>query len=169
MSTDDDLVKMKEGNILEVENLKTHFSFDEGVVKAVDGVSFELGIKKTLGIVGESGCGKSVTARSLMRIVEGGGDIVDGSIRLRRQNEITEITDLEADSDELWNKWNDADYADVKGKMLQDLLGWLATSNYYNAGYKRNRARQYAMRWPTEGDKKLHGRMTTQDKQVDYL
>jgi oligopeptide/dipeptide ABC transporter ATP-binding protein len=101
MSTDDNTAKMKEGNILEVENLKTYFQFDEGVVKAVDGVSFELGKKKTLGIVGESGCGKSVTARSLMRIVEGGGDIVDGTIRLRRQNEITEITKLESDSEEM--------------------------------------------------------------------
>ena len=51
MSTDDNVAKMKEGNILEVENLKTYFEFDEGVVKAVDGVSFELGKKKTLGII----------------------------------------------------------------------------------------------------------------------
>lgn len=95
----DSTAKMKEDNILEVENLKTYFAFDEGVVKAVDGVTFELGKKKTLGIVGESGCGKSVTARSLMQIVEGNGEIVDGSIRLRRQNQVTEITELDADSE----------------------------------------------------------------------
>lgn len=80
-----------------------------------------------------------------------------------------EFYDLEADPHELFNKWDDGDCADVKGKMLQDLLGWLATSNYYNAGYKRNRAKQYAMRWPTKDNAKLHGRMTTQEKQVDYL
>lgn len=80
-----------------------------------------------------------------------------------------EFYDLEADPHELFNKWDDGNCADVKGKMLQDLLEWLATSNYYNAGYKRNRARQYAMRWPTKDDAKLHGRMTTQNKQVDYL
>lgn len=83
--------------------------------------------------------------------------------------EAGELYDLEVDPDELWNKWDDADLADVKQKMQIDLLEWLATSNYYNAGYKRNRARQYAMRWPTKDDAKLHGRMASQDKQVDYL
>ena len=82
--------------------------------------------------------------------------------------EIGELYDLQADPDELWNKWDDLDCADVKNKMQQDLLAWLATSNYYNAGYKRNRARQYPMRWPTKDDAALHGR-SVKPKQVDYL
>lgn len=66
--------------ILEVKNLKTHFFTDKGVVKAVDGVSFEVKESKTLGIVGESGCGKSITAMSLMRLLSKPGRIVDGQI-----------------------------------------------------------------------------------------
>jgi peptide/nickel transport system ATP-binding protein len=70
--------------ILEVRDLRTYFFQDEGTVKAVDGASFDVHAGKTLGIVGESGCGKSVTARSILRIVERPGRIVGGSIRLRR-------------------------------------------------------------------------------------
>ena len=72
--------------ILEVRNLKTYFQQDEGVVRAVDGASFTLHPGRTLGIVGESGCGKSVTARSILRIVERPGRIVGGEIWLRRAN-----------------------------------------------------------------------------------
>jgi peptide/nickel transport system ATP-binding protein len=71
--------------ILEVRDLCTHFFTDEGTVKAVDGAGFDLHPGRTLGIVGESGCGKSVTARSILRIVERPGRIVSGSIRLRRE------------------------------------------------------------------------------------
>jgi oligopeptide/dipeptide ABC transporter ATP-binding protein len=70
--------------ILSVRDLHTHFLQDEGVVRAVDGTSFELYAGRTLGIVGESGCGKSVTARSILRIVERPGRIVSGQILLRR-------------------------------------------------------------------------------------
>jgi len=70
--------------ILEVRDLRTHFFADEGVVKAVDGASFALHAGRTLGIVGESGCGKSVTARSILRIVERPGRIVSGEILLAR-------------------------------------------------------------------------------------
>jgi oligopeptide/dipeptide ABC transporter ATP-binding protein len=69
--------------ILEVRDLRTYFFPDEGTVKAVDGVSFEVYAGRTLGIVGESGCGKSVTAKSILRIVERPGRIVDGEIHLR--------------------------------------------------------------------------------------
>ncbi len=55
--------------ILELKNLRTYYSTDNGIAKAVDGVSFSLGRNRTLGIVGESGCGKSVTALSVMRLV----------------------------------------------------------------------------------------------------
>jgi oligopeptide/dipeptide ABC transporter ATP-binding protein len=69
---------------LSVQDLKTYFMADEGTVKAVDGASFDVYPGKTLGIVGESGCGKSVTARSILRIVEEPGRIVGGQIILRR-------------------------------------------------------------------------------------
>src|SRR5262249_48073018 len=70
--------------LLSVRNLKTSFAQDEGTVKAVDGVSFDLPPGGTLGIVGESGCGKSVTARSILRIVDRPGRIVEGEIWFRR-------------------------------------------------------------------------------------
>ena len=70
--------------LLSVRNLHTYFAQDEGVVKAVDGVSLEMNAGATLGIVGESGCGKSVTARSILRIVDRPGRIVDGEIWFRR-------------------------------------------------------------------------------------
>jgi len=72
--------------VLSVRDLKTYFFPDEGTVKAVDGVNFDLYPRKTLGIVGESGCGKSVTARSILRIVERPGKIVSGQIMLQRKS-----------------------------------------------------------------------------------
>src|SRR6059058_5665217 len=71
--------------LLSVRDLKTYFYQDEGTVHAVDGVSFDVMPGVTLGIVGESGCGKSVTARSILRIVDRPGRIMDGSIRFRRR------------------------------------------------------------------------------------
>ena len=65
-----------------MRDLKTYFYQDEGITKAVDGASFDVFEGKTLGIVGESGCGKSVTARSILRIEEYPGRIVDGEILL---------------------------------------------------------------------------------------
>src|SRR5437879_5832572 len=73
-----------EAPVLSVRDLKTYFYPDEGIVKAVDGANFDLYPRRTLGIVGESGCGKSVTARSILRIVEKPGRIVGGKIHLRR-------------------------------------------------------------------------------------
>jgi peptide/nickel transport system ATP-binding protein len=73
--------------LLSVRDLKTYFMQDEGTVKAVDGVSFDLYPGATLGIVGESGCGKSVTARSILGIVDRPGRIVDGEIRFRRHSD----------------------------------------------------------------------------------
>ena len=67
--------------LLEVRGLKTYFYTDDGVVPAVDGVDFSLGKGETLGIVGESGCGKSVTSLSIMRLIpDPPGKIVDGEI-----------------------------------------------------------------------------------------
>ena len=72
--------------ILEVDNLKVHFFLDEGVARAVDGVSFSVKPGKTLGIVGESGSGKSVIGQSILRIVPSPGRIVNGSIWLHTEN-----------------------------------------------------------------------------------
>jgi peptide/nickel transport system ATP-binding protein len=71
--------------IVSVRDLKTYFFPTEGTVHAVDGASFDVYPRRTLGIVGESGCGKSVTARSILRLVERPGRIVSGSIHLRRR------------------------------------------------------------------------------------
>jgi len=69
--------------LLEVKDLKTHFFTSDGVVKAVDGVSYDLEEGETLGLVGESGCGKSVSALSVMRLIpDPPGRIVDGTILL---------------------------------------------------------------------------------------
>src|SRR5581483_7801235 len=70
--------------ILSVRDLKTYFPLDEGTVRAVDGVSFDVYSGRTLGIVGESGCGKSITARSILGIVDRPGRIEGGSVWLRR-------------------------------------------------------------------------------------
>jgi oligopeptide/dipeptide ABC transporter ATP-binding protein len=71
--------------LLEVENLRIHFFLEEGTVHAVNGASFTLWPGETLGIVGESGCGKSVLARSILGIVSSPGRIVDGSIVYHRR------------------------------------------------------------------------------------
>ncbi len=71
-------------NIVEFDDLHTYFFTDNGVVKAVNGVSFDIPQGSTVGVVGESGCGKSVTSLSLMQLVQGPmGQIVSGSIRFR--------------------------------------------------------------------------------------
>lgn len=77
-------VMKDDGNILEIEDLHTFFYTDQGVVKAVNGVSFEIPMNSTVGVVGESGCGKSVTSMSVMRLLQGpSGQIVSGSIRFK--------------------------------------------------------------------------------------
>ena len=71
-------------NILEIEDLHTYFFTDQGIVKAVNGVSFNIPKGSTVGIVGESGCGKSVTSMSIMRLLQGPtGQIYSGSIRFK--------------------------------------------------------------------------------------
>ncbi len=81
------ITEMKDGNnIVEFENLSTHFFSDVGVVKAVNGVTFSIPQGSIVGVVGESGCGKSVTSLSLMQLVQApSGQIVDGSIRFRSE------------------------------------------------------------------------------------
>ncbi|GAB4567282.1 MAG: ABC transporter ATP-binding protein [Anaerolineae bacterium] len=87
--------------LLEVNNLKTYFFLDEGTVRAVDGASFRIYRGQTVGVVGESGCGKSITARSILRIVPPPGRIVDGKILYHRvsgngSGTTSEVIDLTA-------------------------------------------------------------------------
>ncbi len=85
----DYITTMKDdNNLVEFENLKTYFYTDNGIVKAVNGVTFEVPKNSIVGIVGESGCGKSVTSLSLMRLLQGpSGQIYDGSIRFRASDD----------------------------------------------------------------------------------
>ncbi|MDL2228623.1 ABC transporter ATP-binding protein [Treponema sp. OttesenSCG-928-L16] len=98
---------MNKDVMVAVEDLKTYFYTDEGVVKAVDGVSFDIKQGKTLCVVGESGCGKSITARSILRIIDPPGRITDGKIWLRR-----------GDGSEL-----DLTAMDPKGKEIRKIRG----------------------------------------------
>jgi peptide/nickel transport system ATP-binding protein len=66
--------------LLSIRNLKTYFEMDEGTSQAVDGISFDVREGQVVGIVGESGCGKSVTVKSILRIIQKPGRIVDGEI-----------------------------------------------------------------------------------------
>ncbi|MBR6593982.1 MAG: ABC transporter ATP-binding protein [Clostridia bacterium] len=86
-----------DGNILEIEDLHTYFFTEQGVVKAVNGVSFDVPKNATVGIVGESGCGKSVTSMSVMRLIQGPqGQIYSGSIRFSGagDNEVYDIAKM---------------------------------------------------------------------------
>src|SRR5512136_2151237 len=67
-------------NLLEVKNLRTYFHTENGTVRAVDGVDFLIRKNETLGVVGESGCGKSVTALSIMQLIDQPGRIEAGDV-----------------------------------------------------------------------------------------
>jgi len=88
-------LKNKSALLLQVKNLKTYFYLDEGVLKAVDDVSFKIQKKMVLGVVGESGCGKSVTAQSILRIVPDPGKIVEGEIFLHQDGKVTDLVKLD--------------------------------------------------------------------------
>ena len=83
------------GDILRVENLKTYFATSRGTVRAVDDVSFTVKRRRILGIVGESGCGKSVTSLSIMRLLQRPGEIAGGSIVYYRDGESINIEKLD--------------------------------------------------------------------------
>jgi len=96
--------------LLEVTDLKTHFFLDEGTVRAVDGVTFDIKRGHTLGVVGESGCGKSVTGQSILRIVPHPGRIVEGQILMHRYaggngvsetEQVVDLTSLDPRGDEV--------------------------------------------------------------------
>ena len=90
------LTEMRDpNNAVEFDNLHTYFFTDAGTVKAVDGVSFDVPIGKTVGVVGESGCGKSVTSLSLMQLLQRPqGEVVEGAIRLNLGDKAYDVTKM---------------------------------------------------------------------------
>src|SRR5215212_6295093 len=75
-----------DNRLIEVRDVKTYFFLREGTVKALDGVSFEIDRGEALGVVGESGCGKSVTAQAILGIVPEPGKLLEGDITFFRHN-----------------------------------------------------------------------------------
>ena len=100
MSVDERTAQRTADTLIDVRNLRTYFHLAEGVVRAVDGVDLVIRRGQTLGVVGESGCGKSMTAHSIMRIVPSPGQIEEGEILFHRQAgegstfSATEVIDL---------------------------------------------------------------------------
>jgi peptide/nickel transport system ATP-binding protein len=93
---------MDDAPLLRIDGLRTHFFTQEGVVKAVDGVDLSIPHRRTVCVVGESGCGKSVTARSVLQLVDRPGRIVDGSIHWRPNGiPSVDLTTLGADGPEM--------------------------------------------------------------------
>ncbi len=101
--------------LLEVKGLKTYFPLEEGTVRAVDGADFVIERGKTLAVVGESGCGKSVTAQSILRIVPPPGRIIEGELLFHRY---TEDKDTFAVADVI-----DLTKLDPKGKEIRSIRG----------------------------------------------
>jgi oligopeptide/dipeptide ABC transporter ATP-binding protein len=97
------VAKERNEKLLEVRGLKTHFFTDAGVVRAVDGVDFFVRRGEVLGLVGESGCGKSVTSLSIMKLIAQPGEIVDGEIVF---------------DDEDLLKWSESDMRHVRGNRI---------------------------------------------------
>ena len=81
--------------LIEVKDLRTYFHTEDGVGRAVDGISFTIAPEKTLGVVGESGCGKSVTARSIMGLIEAPGRIETGEILYERAGRVIDLARLD--------------------------------------------------------------------------
>jgi peptide/nickel transport system ATP-binding protein len=89
---------MAERSVLSIRDLAVQFESEQGVVRALDGISLDLHAGRTLGIVGESGCGKSVTARSILRLIDRPGRITAGRILLDPEGEPTDLTRLDPES-----------------------------------------------------------------------
>lgn len=95
--------------LLEVNNLSTHFFSREGILNAVDGVSFAIRRGEALGVAGESGCGKSVTAQSILRIVPEHGKIVDGEILLHQNGTTRDLVQLD---------WKGSEIRKIRGEVI---------------------------------------------------
>jgi len=104
--------------ILDVRDLKAHFDLREGTVRAVDGVSYKLYRGRTLGIVGESGCGKSVTAQSVLRIVPRPGKIVGGEVIFNRRHRTGGRADTTGVVEQL-----DLAKMDPQGRRIREIRG----------------------------------------------
>jgi len=87
--------------LLSIHDLRTHFFMDEGIARAVDGVDMAIRRRTTVGLVGESGCGKSVTALSVLRLVRLPGRIVSGTVVLHRDDGDVVLTDLRENGKEI--------------------------------------------------------------------
>lgn len=122
-------------NVVEFEDLKTYFFTDAGTVKAVDGVTFNIPHGSIVGVVGESGCGKSVTSMSLMRLVQGPtGQIVSGAIRFKgtdykkdeNGNKVpVYVEEVDANGNVVVDEKGNVVYAkDENGKLLQAKNEW---------------------------------------------
>src|SRR5512139_2606158 len=99
---------MENAPLLEIKGLKTYFFLDEGTVKAVEGADLVVPRHATVGVVGESGCGKSVTAYSILQLVERPGRILDGQILWHRKSQngndeeqVIDLTTLKPNSREM--------------------------------------------------------------------
>ena len=88
-------------SLLEITELRTVFDTEDGLVSAVDGVSFSIEAGQTLGVVGESGCGKSMTGLSILQLVPSPGRIKSGKISYHKNGQPVEITQLSPKSDQM--------------------------------------------------------------------
>ena len=89
---------MENKKLIEIENLKVHFNLNEGILEAVNDVTLSINEKETLGIIGESGCGKSVTAQSILRIIPKPGEIKSGKIKISLNDKVVDLIQLDAKS-----------------------------------------------------------------------
>ena len=87
--------------LLTIRDLRTHFFLDEGIVRAVDGVDLDVPRGETIGLVGESGCGKSVTAFAILRLISSPGRIVSGRVVLHQDGYTQVLTDLAENGPEI--------------------------------------------------------------------
>jgi peptide/nickel transport system ATP-binding protein len=115
--------------MLELDDLRTYYRTEHGDVHAVDGVSLELDPRETLGLVGESGCGKTTLAKSIIRLLPRNGEIVGGEIRLNG-TDVTELSDTELRTKVRWaevsmipqNAMNGFDPVKTVGKQIIDVI-----------------------------------------------
>jgi len=104
--------------LLDIKGLKTYFYLDEGTVRAVDGVDFSIQRSKTLCVVGESGCGKSVTARSIMQLVDPPGRVVEGQMLFHRARPEAGVSDGADIVDLAQLKPNGPEIRKIRGKEI---------------------------------------------------
>src|SRR5262252_1734589 len=88
------VVSSNQAPLLSVRDLRVSFALDEGLVRAVDGTSFDVMPGQVLGVVGESGCGKSVTMKAILQLIERPGRITKGEIHFRRDEGVVDLAQL---------------------------------------------------------------------------